>query len=125
MPIHYNQSDQKTLRAKLRSEASIYEKTIWSKLRRSQFGVKFRRQYGIGPYVVDFYCPSMKLAIEIDGESHGEDENPQYDKRRQEFIESFGIHFLRFSNTDVRDNLEGVLLVILRDIEQHKASGEG
>jgi very-short-patch-repair endonuclease len=125
MPIHYNQSEQKTLRAKLRSEISDYEKIIWSKLRRSQLGVKFRRQYGIGPYVVDFYCPSIKLAIEIDGESHGEDNNPQYDKCRQEYIESFGVHFLRFSNMDVRDNLEDILFVILRDIEQHMISGEG
>ena len=125
MPIHYNQSEQKTLRAELRSEVSDYEKILWRKLRRSQLGVKFRRQYGIGRYVVDFFCPSIKLAIEIDGESHGEDNNPQYDKRRQEYIEAFGIHFLRFSNMDVRDNLEDVLLVIMRDIKQNMASGEG
>ena len=66
----YSNSKQKDLRQKLRNDAPKAEQRLWEFLRNSQLnGLKFRRQYGIGPYVVDFYCPKLRLAIEIDGDS--------------------------------------------------------
>ncbi len=88
------------------------EVLLWSKLKGKQLlGYKFRRQYSIDRFIVDFYCPALKLAIEIDGDTHTRE---VYDRKRQEFIESFGIQFLRFTNTQVYENLEGVVELIAR-----------
>ena len=93
------------------------EVLLWSKLRsKSLNGCKFRRQYSIGSYIVDFYCSQIKLAIEIDGESHFVDGADIYDRNRQATIESLGISFLRFTNRDVYERLEGVMNRILKRI---------
>ena len=63
-------------------------------------------------YIVDFYCPKLKLAIEVDGYTHFSEAAQKYDKRRQRYIESFGIRFLRFTNTEVYENVEGVVQTI-------------
>ncbi len=83
---------------------------LWSKLKgRGLKKLKFRRQYGVGRYVIDFYCPELKLAIEVDGDSHFSDKAKEYDLKRQKYIENFGIKFIRFTNEDIYQNLEGVL----------------
>lgn len=93
------------------------EVLLWSKIRGKQIcGCKFRRQYSVGPYVIDFYCPEFKLAIELDGDSHFGEGSERRDTARQVFIESFGIKFLRFSNEDVFRNLEAVLEAIATGI---------
>jgi len=93
------------------------EAILWSELMRKQLnGLKFRRQYGIGPYVVDFYCPKLKLIIEVDGDSHFSGKAEKYDKRRQEYIESKGIKFFRCTNTDVYENLDGLIEDILYEV---------
>ena len=90
------------------------EVILWSKLRGKNIqGYKFRRQYSVGTYIVDFYCAELKLAIEIDGESHFTAGSKDRDRRRQEFIESAGIRLLRFTNRDVYERLEGVLAAIM------------
>lgn len=74
------------------------------------------RQKPIGNYIVDFYCSKLKLVIEIDGESHiGKEEKDEY---RQKKIESIGISFLRFSDLDVKKNMNGVILELYRKIEE-------
>jgi len=75
-------------------------------------GFKFRRQQPIGPYVVDFYCYKKKLVIELDGSGHLEVEKIKIDKERDDFLESRGIKVLRFWNSDLNQNMEGVLLEI-------------
>jgi len=94
------------------------ETLLWSRLRNNQLhGLKFRRQYGIGSYIVDFYCPKIRLAIEIDGDSHFTDENLiASDGKRQQFIETYGIEFLRFTNKEITENIEGVLNSIINQI---------
>lgn len=73
-------------------------------------GFKFRRQHSVGPYVLDFYCPRVKLAIEIDGAQHFEDqETITTDYDRQRSIEYYGITFLRFTGREVTYEIEGVL----------------
>jgi very-short-patch-repair endonuclease len=99
------------------------EGLIWPKLRgKRMLGYKFRRQYSVGPYAVDFYCPALKLAVEIDGDSHFQDQRPQDDQRRDAFVESFGIKFLRFTNLDVYKNLDGVLEAICQAIRELQVS---
>ena len=83
---------------------------LWSKLKYSQLnGLKFRRQYGVGPYVIDFYCPKLKLAIEVDGPSHSKPESIKYDRERQLAIESLGIRFLHLTNLEVDGDIDGAL----------------
>ena len=83
-------------------------------------GYKFRRQYGVDQYVLDFYCPRLKLAIEVDGESHFMPGAEEQDKARQEYIEAYGIRFLRFMNPDVCENIDGVCQDIYDKIEEIK-----
>ncbi len=72
-------------------------------------GFKFRRQQGVGKYVVDFYCPMVKLSVEVDGATHWTQRERIHDAEKEEFVEKLGICVVRFTNTDVYENLEGVL----------------
>ena len=109
----YNKIDQRGLRRNLRSNLTDAERILWAKLKgKSVFGFKFRRQFGIDEYIVDFYCPELKLAIEVDGDTHFIGNAPEADKIRQEKIESYGIKFLRVTNNDVYKNLDGVLITL-------------
>jgi very-short-patch-repair endonuclease len=97
----------------LRRNLPKAEVILWSRLKNKGLdGYKFRRQYSIGKFVVDFYCPRLKLAIEVDGDSHFSEKSEVYDKERQRFIESFKISFLRFTNKDIYENLDEVLAAI-------------
>ena len=118
MTQFFNKPEEKEKRRRLRSDMPAAENVVWSRLRRkSVCGYRFRRQYSVGPYVIDFYCPALRLAVEIDGESHLGTTANDYDEQRQAFIESFGIRFVRFTNRDVYDNLAGVLETISRAAE--------
>ncbi|MCX6713008.1 MAG: endonuclease domain-containing protein [Candidatus Vogelbacteria bacterium] len=110
----FNRTNEKTKRQTLRVAMPNAEIILWSRLRDRQLkGFKFRRQYGVGKYVVDFYCPSVKLAIEIDGDSHFlESRVEEYDFQRQKYIESMEIKFLRFTNLEIYEKLEDVLVTI-------------
>ena len=114
-----NRGKQTSTRKYLRNNSTNAEKLLWSKLKGSQvLEYKFRRQQGIGSYIVDFYCPEVKLAIEIDGETHIKPDEVEYDKNRQYEIEELGIQFLRFTNRDVLDNLDGVLQTIGEKLQE-------
>jgi len=93
---------------------TLPEIVLWQALRRSLLGLRFRRQHPIGPYVLDFYCPSARLAIEIDGLAHDSTAQAQHDERRQTWLVQQGVRVVRFRATDVlRDEaLEGVLQAI-------------
>ncbi|MDJ0733485.1 MAG: endonuclease domain-containing protein [Nostocaceae cyanobacterium] len=106
----YNKSSEKEKRRQLRQNITKAEKILWGKIKNRQIeNCKFRRQYSVDKFVIDFYSPELKLAIEIDGDSHFEDGAAEYDTERQVFIESAGIRFIRFTNEDVYMNLSGVL----------------
>ncbi|MBI4743473.1 MAG: endonuclease domain-containing protein [Actinobacteria bacterium] len=97
----------------------LAEVILWSRLKSRQLGgYKFRRQYSVEYFVIDFYCPELKLAIEVDGDSHYTEKAGSSDKDRQIKIESFGIKILRFNNKEIYKNLDGVLLKILEQIKQ-------
>ena len=109
----FNKASTKDKRKELRKSQTEGETALWQKLRGKQFlGYKFFRQYGVGEYIVDFYCPRHKLAIEVDGGQHYTKKGFEYDRVRAEYMDSLGIRTLRFSNLDVLQNMEGVLLQI-------------
>ncbi len=95
------------------------EALLWSKLKGSQTGFKFRRQHGIGKYIIDFYCPIKKLAIEIDGDSHFTDEAKNNDFGRDQYLESLGIKVLRYNNKEVIKNINGVISKMLSSLNNY------
>lgn len=114
-PKIFNRLSEKTKRQYLRNQATKAEQILWYHLKGKQLeGYKFRRQQSVGPYIVDFYCPQAKLVIEVDGDSHFLDEAIRYDRKRQKYIESFGLKFLRFTNIDIYESIDGVIEDILR-----------
>ena len=120
MDIIYNRPNQKSRRQSLRKNLPSPEILLWLKLKNKQMhGHKFRRQYGVGQYIVDFFCAEKNLAIEIDGESHFIDPEQLHDKERQERIEAYGIKFLRFTNAEVMQNIQGVLQRIMDTLESN------
>jgi very-short-patch-repair endonuclease len=89
------------------------EARLWTALRQRRLnGLRFRRQHPIGPFIVDFFCPSARLAVEIDGAHHAEDHGQAYDARRDGYLERVGLTVLRIPAEFVRDNLETVLCEI-------------
>jgi very-short-patch-repair endonuclease len=111
----YNVPIRKPFRRALRAQLTSAEAALWKQLQRSQLdGRKFRRQHGVGPYVLDFYCAQERLAIELDGASHDYAAVQSRDGIREDFLMQAGIYVLRFENQDVMENLEGVLIEIRR-----------
>lgn len=111
-----NLKDKKELRKSLRNNATSAEQLLWKALQGKQLdGFKFRRQHSIGNYILDFFCPSVSLAIELDGETHYTPEAQEYDRIRDNFLANVGIRVIRYHNHDVFDNLTGVL----EDIRQY------
>jgi very-short-patch-repair endonuclease len=101
----------KTLAREKRHAPTPAENHLWQRLRRHQIaGLQFRRQHSIDRFIVDFYCPAVKLVVEVDGDIH------QYtqveDAMRQEFLESTGLRVLRFSNEQVLSDTERVIRAI-------------
>jgi len=114
----FNKASQKSQRRSLRRNSTPAERRLWSRLRAKKLhGHKFRRQASVGQYILDFYCAELKLAIEVDGDSHYLDERQGRELKRKQFLESLGLCVLRFTNTEVHENLEGVLDAILRQLQ--------
>ena len=110
MKIYYNPK-LKALSRELRKNSTLSEVLLWNQLKaRKMKGYQFMRQKPIDDYIVDFYCSKLRLVIEIDGESHSE--RTREDHIRQEKLESLGLSFLRFYDSDVKKNLDGVLRAI-------------
>ncbi len=107
----------KQRRRDLRRNQTDAEKTFWAHVRNKQFmGLKLFRQYSIGPYILDFYCPKKKLAIELDGGGHNENDQSEYDAVRTEYLKTREIDVMRFWNNDVLQNISGVLTSIAEKI---------
>ena len=105
-----NDPTLKRRRRELRRNQTDAERALWGKVRNKQFfGMKFFRQYSIGPYILDFYCPAMKLVVELDGGQHNESDKKGRDAARSEYLKSQGIDVMRFWNNEVLLDIEGVL----------------
>ena len=93
---------------RLRKNMTLAERTLWAALFGKQLaGLKFRAQHPVGPFILDFYCPSRKLVVELDGEVHQDQQ--EYDQARTEQLESYGYQVIRFHNEEVLTNLHLVL----------------
>lgn len=107
-----------TLARSLRRSMTRSEQRLWLAVRGKQLGgVKFRRQHVLGPYVVDFFCSARRLAIEIDGGVHQDDEQQVHDARRDAWMHGQGVRVLRIPDKLVRDNIEAVLRLIAEAVE--------
>ena len=105
--LPYNKSLRQRA-SELRKAGNLSEALLWLQLKSGKFnGLDFDRQKIIGNYIVDFYCAEKGVAIEIDGISH--DDKGEYDKRREEFLNSLGVRVLRIDDIDVKRNLDGVM----------------
>ena len=97
----------------LRKNMTPWEKKLWHQFLRGA-PVRFQRQKPIGDYIMDFYCAARKIAIEVDGGQHYEEENRQYDQCRTKALERYGVSVLRFSNLEIQENFSGVCETILQ-----------
>ena len=122
--MHYNSAkanpkSQKVLRKALRNNMTPAEAILWRALKgRGAGGFKFRRQQGIGPYVLDFYCPELHLCVELDGSSH--DFKYDYDEQRTLFLNEQGIKVVRFRNEQVWTSVDGIVAKIIKIGEEIK-----
>ncbi|MBS0472640.1 MAG: endonuclease domain-containing protein [Proteobacteria bacterium] len=113
----FSRTREKTARARaLRRAATKHEKMLWPHLTDAKMGVSFRQQHPLGPYYLDFYASSIKLAVELDGGQHGTDAAQAHDAARDRYLAHQGIRVLRFANHELNDNLDGVLEGIWRAV---------
>jgi len=113
MAVHKSTKDDAKRARELRNGSSFVERKLWRVLsvQSRQCGLRFRRQHPIHPFIIDFACLSVQLIVEIDGVSH--DSTRAYDIKRDSFLKSLGYDVLRFSNQQVCENAEGVVVEIL------------
>ncbi len=117
----HNHPTLKFRRRELRRSLTPAEAALWSSLQRSQLGgKKFRRQHSVGPYILDFYCPECRLAVELDGQTHFNPKSWKYDGDRTGYLNKLNIRVLRFENRDVFEYGDWVLLEIA-----HHLNGPG
>jgi len=117
----FNIKEHKSFRSFLRNRSTSAEATLWNIIKSKQLeGKKFRRQYSIGSYVVDFCCTSEKLIIELDGDPHGEYHKIQKDENRDKYLESLGFTVLRFENRFVFQEPEHLKDEIWKVIKKEK-----
>ena len=116
-PLH------KPIRLRLRQDATLAERLLWSKLRRNQTGFHFRQQESVGAFIADFLCFEIKLIVEVDGTHHSYPGMPEKDASREQILRDEGYEILRFSDQEVVESLEGVVIEIKRKCEVRAESG--
>ena len=120
----HNLPQLKERRRQLRNSLTPAEALLWKNLQRSQVGCrKFRRQHSVGSYVVDFYCPACRLAVELDGQGHFDSTRSEYDVKRMRFLEKEGTCVLRFENRQVFESLGEVLTAIQVHLKDSSSTG--
>ena len=119
---HTNRSDLKAIRRDLRNHATPAERALWQMLKgRRLHGRKFRRQHSIGSFVLDFYCPTERLAVELDGSIHDDPARRSYDVERQRALERLGVRVVRFANHAVLKAPDTVLAAIAETFSDDEA----
>jgi len=119
MTIHYNKTSEKVNRKKLRGKSTEAENILWEHLRNKKLsGLKFKRQYSIDHFVVDFYCPKLKLAVELDGKIHLKKEVKNHDENRDGYLSEFGIKILRIRNEVILNDVAKALKLVERKVRE-------
>ena len=123
--FQYNRTRTKTARArKLRRDSTLVERRPWSRLRDGRLdGLNFRLQHPAGPYILDFYCSQLSLAIELDGGQHTYARQEAHDQKRTAWLRGCGVTELRFWNSDVTKNLSDVLERIKETADELRSLG--
>jgi len=115
----HNLASSNGRRKELRGNLTPAEAFLWKHLKNSQLnGKKFRRQHSIGPYIVDFFCPECRLAVELDGAGHMTEIGADLDTERSEFLKRFNVTVIRFENKRVFENVEAVLEEIRSNLKR-------
>ena len=117
-PLHSNTYEYKNRRAKLRRNQTKAESILWQELRNKKLGYKFRRQFQLGLYVVDFYCRELRLVIELDGPIH--QHKAEYDKYRENWLKQRGFFVLRYINDEVLFEREAMMRHLLKSIKNRE-----
>ena len=115
-PIIPYRKDLRLKARQLRNNSTLSEVILWQEIKDRKLGPQFHRQVPLLNYIVDFYCHELKLAIEIDGDSH--EYKVGYDKVRQQELETYGISFLRFDDLDIKKNIRYLLDEIVHYIQE-------
>jgi len=118
----HNSKELVNIRRGLRNNLPRAEILIWKHIKNSLLGYKFRRQHSIGKYIVDFYCPELKLAIEIDGPIHDEPDKVFRDKEKTNYVLSKNIQIIRIDNKETYTNINRAIEYISSEIEKIKNS---
>ena len=117
--IHHRIKAVRNIARMLRKTPTRSEDILWQAIRNRRLGgLKFLRQHPVGPSIVDFYCHEKRLAVEIDGPVHNQEEVAERDQARQELIEAYGIRFYRCANAEVERDMDKVLQGILKAAEE-------
>ncbi|MBI3828350.1 MAG: DUF559 domain-containing protein [Planctomycetes bacterium] len=113
MSIHFNKPAVKKRRRNLRKTMTQPEIILWSRLKNRQLlGLKFRRQFSVNAYILDFYCPEIKLAVEVDGESHFTSLGQSLDRKRTRELDQLGIAVVRISNNEIIQGVDSVIATL-------------
>ncbi len=99
----------KERRRTLRKNQTEAERVLWAQVRNAKLGHHFWRQYSVGPYILDFYSPKLKIAIEVDGGYHEKGETKSYDHQREMYLQGLEVKTIRFRNEEVVSNIEKVI----------------
>src|SRR5262245_6640591 len=119
----YDNPKKKDRRKELRNTGTAPEAVLWTHLQKCQLlGKKFRRQYSIGPYIVDFFCPECSLIIELDGAKHFSILREDYESERTRYLQKLGLQVLRFENRVLREDAESVLETIREAVRKTQQS---
>lgn len=107
----------KNLARSLRKNMTHAEVLLWNKIRRKSLGYQFHRQVPLVKFIVDFFCHELMLAIEVDGKYHNHSETNMNDYEREEIIKEYGVHFLRFTNEEIKKDIDLVIQQIINWIK--------
>ena len=117
----YNRPEELEIRKFLRTNGTMEEAMMWNILKNKQIaGVRFRRQFSVSSYILDFYCPELRLCIELDGNGHYSSGGLQHDYMRDKYLSSLGIKVLRFENREILKMQPAVLSLIEETIKELK-----
>jgi very-short-patch-repair endonuclease len=125
LPFNHNAGPKRFEDARfLKRVQTEAEAALWERIRNRHLnGSKMRRQHPIDRYIVDFYCHDSRLVIEVDGEIHEQNDNPDYDKNRTQDLIALGLTFIRFTNKQVLQNIDLVLAEIKRHLTPGRSPG--